>query len=518
MRRILYILAVLAILAVAASSAQAAPPVVKGTWVTGVGTDLGQPARRNRSLAGSRPPTSSNTPPKPTTATKGFVGAIEDPATGVSIGSGTVLQHIGGLEPDTAYRFRAVATNNHGVDRRRDPRASRTDEAEPVFALPDDRGWEMVSPVDKNGGEIQSFGGNLGGGVLQAAAQGGQITYTSASSFANPHGLAGARTSTSRPEATRPGAPRTSPCRCSRAPIPRRPTSGVPYQLFSSDLSGALARNGRRCRTSVRDPVPGRKPAPAGLRRPGGLPQLLPARRLRAPSKRCSRAPTSPPRARRRGLRSRPSPAPPPTSPTWSSPPAPRSPPDATEVPGSEGECDPAKQNLYMKSGSTLKLINLLPALHRHPRRDPRRPEPGDLHRRLPRLLDRRRPTSTCATATQTKQVDAAQGEADLPDRQPRRLASPSSPRAATSTATSPRPVPPPTSPRRRRCKGVLGASEDGTYVYYRRPPPASSSARNGVVTPIAPQVDPDSYPPTTGNARVSADGRRLALRLLRPN
>ena len=35
---------------------------------------------------------------------------------------------------------------------------------------------------------------------------------------------------------------------------------------------------------------------------------------------------------------------------------------NATEVAGSEGECDDSKQNLYMKSGSALpKLINLLP-------------------------------------------------------------------------------------------------------------------------------------------------------------
>ena len=80
-----------------------------------------------------------------------------------------------------------------------------TDEALPSFSLPDNRGWEMVSPIEKNGGEIQSFGGNLGGGVIQAAAQGGAFTYTSASSFANAQGAPG-RASTSRPGAARAGA------------------------------------------------------------------------------------------------------------------------------------------------------------------------------------------------------------------------------------------------------------------------------------------------------------------------
>ena len=41
-----------------------------------------------------------------------------------------------------------------------------------ALTLPDGRGWEMVSPVNKNGGSIQSFGANFGGGVIQAAAQG----------------------------------------------------------------------------------------------------------------------------------------------------------------------------------------------------------------------------------------------------------------------------------------------------------------------------------------------------------
>ena len=62
---------------------------------------------------------------------------------------------------------------------------------------------------------------------------------------------------------------------------------------------------------------------------------------------------------------------------------------------------------------------------------------------------------------------------------------------------------------------GVLGASEDGTYVYYATKhtfynPGGVFLWHSGVVTPVAASVASDSYPPTTGTARVSADGRHL--------
>jgi hypothetical protein len=49
--------------------------------------------------------------------------------------------------------------------------------------LLDNRGWEMVSPVEKNGGEIQGFGAIAGGGLLQGAANGNSASFSSTSSF-----------------------------------------------------------------------------------------------------------------------------------------------------------------------------------------------------------------------------------------------------------------------------------------------------------------------------------------------
>ncbi len=61
----------------------------------------------------------------------------------------------------------------------------------------------------------------------------------------------------------------------------------------------------------------------------------------------------------------------------------------------------------------------------------------------------------------------------------------------------------------------MLGTSDDGTFVYYAKKTTFFGPAgvflwRAGVLTPIAASVAADSYPPTTGTARVSADGRHL--------
>src|SRR5207253_483680 len=81
----------------------------------------------------------------------------------------------------TAYRYRVVATNLSGTAF--GPALSfTTTETQPVFALPDGRAWEMVSPPEKGGGEVQGPGELFGGGVFQAAAAAPAVTYGSRSS------------------------------------------------------------------------------------------------------------------------------------------------------------------------------------------------------------------------------------------------------------------------------------------------------------------------------------------------
>ena len=105
---------------------------------------------------------------------------------------------LGGLAPQTTYHWRIVAVNSSGPAEGPD----RTLTTYPVFSsppgcpneglragtsatLPDCRAYEMVSPVDKNGGDIVTaldFGDP--GGFIQAASDGDAITYTSLTSFA----------------------------------------------------------------------------------------------------------------------------------------------------------------------------------------------------------------------------------------------------------------------------------------------------------------------------------------------
>jgi hypothetical protein len=510
MRRSLAIAVVLAVLGMSAGVAQADPtaPIVVGSWPTGVTTESVN--LRAEIDPGELPTTYLfEYTTEATFRTKGFVGATKFPQTGVGIGTGLVLKHLGELTAATSYRFRVVATNTAGVTIGA-TRSFETTESEPLFSLPDGRGWEMVSPIDKNGGEIQGVGANQGGGVFQAAAQGGAITYTSASSFATPQGSPGPNQYLSTRSAGEWTTENLTLPMLSGT-YPESPTSGVPYQLFSSSLAGALVSNGRRCRVSTATacpvenaPLPG-SGAPAGYRNyylragAGSFKALISGASISGLPLDSSHfelgiAGATPDLAHV----------------ILSS--CAKLTPDATEVGGVGGECDPTMQNLYEWSGGGPTLINLLPgegtgtpgavlaaqggAISANGQRvyftlGAGGPiylrELGGPTRLLPE-------TEGGGASFQTASADGSLAFFIAAGHLYRYT-------AAGETVTDLTPG--------GEVLGVLGASLDGTFVYYRTPAGLFLS-RNGVNTAISPQVDPQSTPPSTGNARVGADGRHL--------
>jgi hypothetical protein len=95
----------------------------------------------------------------------------------------TVGAPVKGLQPNTTYHFRAIASNSYGEGPAGEVRTFTTQGAGGELVLPDNRGWELVSPPDKRGALIEPIPEE---GVVQAAAGGGGITYL-ANAPTEPH-------------------------------------------------------------------------------------------------------------------------------------------------------------------------------------------------------------------------------------------------------------------------------------------------------------------------------------------
>ena len=93
------------------------------------------------------------------------------------------------VAPDTAYSYRVIARNEHGAAEAAGafttpPAAAPLKSGEPQA---DGRAFEMVSPPDKEGASVLAVG-DVWGGAIQAAAEGGALAYTSNGPFAEPEG------------------------------------------------------------------------------------------------------------------------------------------------------------------------------------------------------------------------------------------------------------------------------------------------------------------------------------------
>lgn len=151
--------------------------------------------------------------------------------------------HVQGLTAGTVYHFRVLAINSLGTVEAPDL-TFVTEAIGTGFALPDGRAWELVSPPDKHGAGFAGVGEEQGA-VIQAAAGGGAMTYSATSPIvSNP---AGSRSL----ESTQVFSTRMAPGVWDSQDIATVHTEGSgvapvgeqsEYKLFSSDLTLGLVQ------------------------------------------------------------------------------------------------------------------------------------------------------------------------------------------------------------------------------------------------------------------------------------
>jgi hypothetical protein len=406
----------------------------------------------------------------------GFAGAVHIPAAeDATVPSGApafteVSQHPSALKPDTRYRYRLVAENSAGTAAS-PPFSFATQSLGGTRALLDGRGWEMVSPADKNGGAIQGFGQNFGGDVLQAAAAGGAITYSSLSSFGqDAPGAPPASQYISRRGAT--GWPTENITTPTVSGAYGDKPDGVPYQLFSSDLGRGVVFDGQTydLRNDEDGSLAPMSPTEPDLSFAGAGPDLR-----HVVLSTCA-ALTA----------------------------------DAIEV-ADGGGCDPLDPNLYEYFEGQLHLVNILPAQTQGTPGAKLAAQSGAVSDDGSRVYWTEGGNVYLREGTHTVQVDDEVGgggrfETATPDgsfafftegghlyRYEARFEDLSTIDLTPSGGVL----------------GVLGASEDGSCVYY-----ATAAGlflwQRGTTREVATAADPSDYPPTTGTARVSADGSHL--------
>jgi hypothetical protein len=426
----------------------------------------------------------------------GFQGAERIPP-GAEKGAGEgadapVSQEPHDLVRETTYRYRIVARNADGSTSGQERTLTTKGLGGPLVLL-DGRGWEMVSPVDKNGGEVQGAGGSSGGGVLQAASQGGAATFSSTSSF----GVGGGGSAAASQYVARRGTDGwvvvnvTGPL--SSGGYGDGPV-GVPYQLFSSDISRGLllapdyppfegTDAPAMYRNYYRREADGEYAALLTYADVAGL--AMPPQRFElgfsGASPDLEHVVLSTCAALSAG---------------------------ASEVPGAEGGCDPADPNLYEWSGSGLRLLNIPgagftggpPARLAAPSgaisSDGTRvfwTDGADLY------LSEVGAETVLIHENASFQAASRDGSAAFftENEHLRRYD------VGTGTTVDLTPA--------GGVTGVLGVSDTGAYVYFLTAAGLFVD-HAGTIAEVAAAASPADFPPSTGTARVSADGTRLAF------
>jgi hypothetical protein len=175
-------------------------------------------------------------------------------APGEAVGSGEEVLaeqvHVQNLLPDTLYHYRLLVVSRVEPEPEAKPKVFETvtfpapDEsfttqaATDGFILPDDRAWELVSPVDKHGASLYSPGGEPGD--FQAASSGGMMTYPATSAteastqgYSESVQILSTRTASGGWSSTNLALPHT-------AAVGAAIGTGLEYRAFSEDLSYGL--------------------------------------------------------------------------------------------------------------------------------------------------------------------------------------------------------------------------------------------------------------------------------------
>ncbi len=169
------------------------PPVIVGQWAGGV---TYTEASLNAQINPEGSPTTYKFEWGPTAA---YGNSSTQSGVGSDKADHTVSAFLSALQPASTYHYRVIATNSIGTSEGPDHLfttyahlQANTDcpnqdfRTGPAATLPDCRGYEMVSPIDKNGGEIRtapSLGPATATAFTQASRDGEKITYSSQFSF-----------------------------------------------------------------------------------------------------------------------------------------------------------------------------------------------------------------------------------------------------------------------------------------------------------------------------------------------
>jgi hypothetical protein len=188
------LVAALALLALLAAPASAAAPTIKATWSQDV------VFKEAILKAEINPEGLATTYHFEWGTTASYGSSSSEKSAGEDSEDHVVSLFLDDLQPGTTYHYRVVASNGDGVSEGPDhtfttyePFVPETNCANQVFRigpalrLPDCRAYEMVSPIDKDGGTIVApSGGSTGkyrAGFDKASIDGDKVTYSSGTSF-----------------------------------------------------------------------------------------------------------------------------------------------------------------------------------------------------------------------------------------------------------------------------------------------------------------------------------------------